>query len=155
MISETLSHLKQSVFLPFFYQAFFQEYSQFSVEQGKGEAIFLTPLYHFHPLHRHLDVSRLVPQSNRERLDSEGMSLTTNLRTQKQCAEIICLARATSDRLTYILLGNKLLDRLNNQGSQKRDMIISLQKIFDHHFEVLSKVTAKAKDFHKLFKMYT
>ena len=24
---------------------------------GKGEGISLTPLYHFHPLHRHLDIS--------------------------------------------------------------------------------------------------
>ena len=24
---------------------------------GKGEAVSLTPLYHFHPLHRHLDIS--------------------------------------------------------------------------------------------------
>ena len=29
-------------------------------QKGKGEAISLTPLYHFHPLHRHLDTSRVI-----------------------------------------------------------------------------------------------
>ena len=27
---------------------------------GKGEDIFLTPHYHFHTLHRHLDISRAI-----------------------------------------------------------------------------------------------
>ena len=27
---------------------------------GKGEGIYLTPLYHFQPLHRHLDISRAI-----------------------------------------------------------------------------------------------
>ena len=36
---------------------FFYEHSRFTAQQGKGEAISLTPLYHFHPLHRHLDIS--------------------------------------------------------------------------------------------------
>ena len=36
---------------------FFHEHSRFTGEQGKGEAISLTPLYHFHPLHGHLDVN--------------------------------------------------------------------------------------------------
>ena len=30
---------------------FFHEHSQFTGQQGKGEAISLTPLFHFHPLH--------------------------------------------------------------------------------------------------------
>ena len=29
-------------------------------QQGKGEGIFLTPLYHFQPLHRHLDISQAI-----------------------------------------------------------------------------------------------
>ena len=36
---------------------FFHEHSRFTGQQGKGEGISLTPLYHFHPLHRHLDIS--------------------------------------------------------------------------------------------------
>ena len=36
---------------------FFHEHSRFTGQQGKGEGISLTPLYHFHHLHRHLDFS--------------------------------------------------------------------------------------------------
>ena len=39
---------------------FFHEHSRFTRQQGKGEGIYLTPLYHFHPLHRHLDISRAI-----------------------------------------------------------------------------------------------
>ena len=39
---------------------FFYEHSRFTGQQGKGEGIYLTPLYHFHPLHRHLDISRAI-----------------------------------------------------------------------------------------------
>ena len=37
---------------------FFHEHSQFTGQQGKGEGIYLISLYHFHPLHRRLDISR-------------------------------------------------------------------------------------------------
>ena len=36
---------------------FFHKHSRFPGQQGKEEAISLIPLYHFHPLHRHLDIS--------------------------------------------------------------------------------------------------
>ena len=39
---------------------FFHEYSPFTGQQGKGEGIYLTLLYHFHLLHRHLDISRAI-----------------------------------------------------------------------------------------------
>ena len=39
---------------------FFHDDSRFRGQQGKGKAMSLTPLYHFHPLHRHLDISREV-----------------------------------------------------------------------------------------------
>ena len=39
---------------------FFHEHSRFSGQQGKGEGIYLTALYHFHPFHRHLDISRAI-----------------------------------------------------------------------------------------------
>ena len=32
---------------------FFHEHSRFTGQQGKGEAISLSPLYHFHPFHRY------------------------------------------------------------------------------------------------------
>ena len=39
---------------------FFHEHSRITELQGKGEGIFLTPHYHFHSLHRHLDISRTI-----------------------------------------------------------------------------------------------
>ena len=39
---------------------FFHEHSLITGLQGKGEGISLTPHYHFHPLHRHLGVSRAI-----------------------------------------------------------------------------------------------
>ena len=67
----------------FFVWVFFHEHSRITVLQGKGEGIPLTPQYHFHPLHRHLDISREFtaesshlhvaskPVSNRKPLASE------------------------------------------------------------------------------------
>ena len=39
---------------------FFHAHSRFTGQQGKEEGIYLTPLYHFHPLHRYLDISRVI-----------------------------------------------------------------------------------------------
>ena len=39
---------------------FFHEHSRTTGLQGKGESSSLTPHYHFHPLHRHSDVSRAI-----------------------------------------------------------------------------------------------
>ena len=42
--------------MTFFIWVFFHEYSRFTGQQGKGEAIFLTPLYHFILLYKHLKI---------------------------------------------------------------------------------------------------
>ena len=39
---------------------FFHNHSRITELQGKGEGVYLTPHYHFHQLHRHLDVSRAI-----------------------------------------------------------------------------------------------
>ena len=39
---------------------FFNEHPRFTGQQGKEKAISLTPLYHFHTLHRHLEISRVI-----------------------------------------------------------------------------------------------
>ena len=45
---------------PFFsIWVFFREHSRFTGQQWNGEAIS-SPLYHFHPLHRHLDINRVI-----------------------------------------------------------------------------------------------
>ena len=62
---------------------FFHKHSRSTGLQGKGEGISLTPHYHFHPLHRHLDASRAITAESspldmkREPLVSERQSLTT------------------------------------------------------------------------------
>ena len=43
---------------------FFHQHSRFTVNQGKGEAIFLTPLYYFHPLHSFLDIRWAITAEN-------------------------------------------------------------------------------------------
>ena len=48
------------VFFFFSVWVFFHEHSQFTGQQGKGQDIYLTPLYHFHPLHRRLDIGRAI-----------------------------------------------------------------------------------------------
>ena len=70
----------------------FYAHSRFTGQQEKGETIYLTPLYHFHPLYKHLDISRVITAErsplhiassrtqNREPLVSEGKSLDTKLR---------------------------------------------------------------------------
>ena len=39
---------------------FFREHSWITGLQGKGEGNSLTPHYHLHPLHIHLDISRTI-----------------------------------------------------------------------------------------------
>ena len=41
-----------------------QDYSRFTGQQGKEEAISLSLLYHFYPFHRHLDISRITEESS-------------------------------------------------------------------------------------------
>ena len=51
----------QGIFFFFFsIWIFFHEHSIFTGQQGKGEGVFLTPLYHFQSLHRHLGISRAI-----------------------------------------------------------------------------------------------
>ena len=52
-------HTLYTQFAQFFFSIFFffHDHSQFTGLQGKGEGISLTPHYHFHSLHRHLDIS--------------------------------------------------------------------------------------------------
>ena len=54
--------LKKSLTSYFFFSIwfFFHELSRITGLQWKGEGISLTPHYHFHPLHRHLDISRTI-----------------------------------------------------------------------------------------------
>ena len=56
---------KKCLFVFFSIWVFFQEHSRITRLQGKGEGIPLTPHYHFHPLYRHLDISRPITAAGR------------------------------------------------------------------------------------------
>ena len=63
-------------------RVFFHEYSRFTGQKGMGEAISLISLCHFHPLHRHLDISGAIttahsqqPDLNREPLIASNEKL--------------------------------------------------------------------------------
>ena len=45
----------------FFKICFFSQTLTIHRTAGEGEAVFLIPLYHFHLLHRYLDISRVIP----------------------------------------------------------------------------------------------
>ena len=72
--------LKQNFFV--FYLVFFHEHSRFTGQQGKGEGVYLTPLYHFHLVQGHLVISRAISaESSPLHIASCRTRLTTKLRT--------------------------------------------------------------------------
>ena len=59
--SYILIHDRNYCFQHFFSMwVFFHEHSRITGLQGKGEGISLFPHYHFHPLHRRLDISQTI-----------------------------------------------------------------------------------------------
>ena len=74
--------LKLFFFFSFFsiWVFFFHKHSRFTGQQGKGEGIYLTPVYHFHPLHRHLDISQAVTAESSPLHIASSRTRTWNLR---------------------------------------------------------------------------
>ena len=68
------------IFFFFSIWVFFHEHSQFTGQQGKWEGIYLTPLYHFHPLQRHLDISREISAESSPLHIASSRTRTGNLR---------------------------------------------------------------------------
>ena len=58
---------------------FFHEHSRITGLQGKEEGISLTPHYHFHPLHRHLDISRAITAESSPLRIASSRTRTGNL----------------------------------------------------------------------------
>ena len=58
---------------------FFHVHSRFTGQLGKGKGIYLTPLNHFHPLHRHLDISRVITAGSSPLHISGSKTRTRNL----------------------------------------------------------------------------
>ena len=69
LIKETLAQVFSCEFCnkkKKFIRVFFHEHSRITGQQGKGKGFSVTPLYHFHPLHRHLDISRAITTGGSE-----------------------------------------------------------------------------------------
>ena len=64
-MSVLTSRKAELAFFAFFFSLsgfFFHEYHDSQGTRGRGEAISLTPRYHFHPLYRRLDISQVIAQ---------------------------------------------------------------------------------------------
>ena len=58
---------------------FFHEHSRITGLQGKGEGISLSPHYHFHPLHRHLDIRWAITAESSPLAIASSRTQTGNL----------------------------------------------------------------------------
>ena len=70
----------------FFTWVFFHEHSRFTGQHGKGEGIYLTPLYHFRLLHGHLDISRAIAARSSRLHIATSRTRTETFRFQAQLA---------------------------------------------------------------------
>ena len=68
-----------SFFFFFCIWVFFHKHSRFTGQQGKGEAISLSPLYHFHPLYRHLDIGWAITAESSPLHITSSRTRTENL----------------------------------------------------------------------------
>ena len=71
----------------FFIWVFFHNHSRITGYQGKGEGISLTPHYHHHPLHRHLDISQAITAESSPLHISSSRTWTGNLWFSAQVAK--------------------------------------------------------------------
>ena len=96
---QAVSRMQLYIYIYFFsIRVFFHEHSRFTWQQGKGEAISLTPLYLFHLLNRRVDISRMIAKESSPlhiastltrngNFRSERKSLTTNSPALCNCTE--------------------------------------------------------------------
>ena len=63
----------------FFIWVFFHEHWRITGLQGRGESISLTPHYHFHMLHRHLDISGVITAESLPQRIASSRTRTGNL----------------------------------------------------------------------------
>ena len=64
---------------------FFQKHSRLTGQQGKMEAISLTTLYHFHRLHRHLDINWTITAESSPLHIASSRTQTWNLWFRSLC----------------------------------------------------------------------
>ena len=87
--SQTMQTFYQQSFrfkLFFSLRIFFHEHSRFTGHQWKEKTISLTPLYHFNPLHRYLDISRAITAESTPLHVASSWTQTGNLGFRAQVA---------------------------------------------------------------------
>ena len=73
------STLSNWIYIFFSIWVFFHAHSRFTGQEGNGEGVYLTPLNHFHPLHRHLGISRMITADSSPLLIASSRTGTGNL----------------------------------------------------------------------------
>ena len=88
---------------------FFHEHSRFMGQQGKGTGIYLTPLYHFQPVHRHLDNSWAITAESSPLHIASNRTRTGNLgfRAQVQILDTSRLQHMINAKMRVIVLEKK------------------------------------------------
>ena len=78
-LEQTKSNSKYLIGYFFSIWVFFHNHSRITRLQGKGEDISLIPHYHFHLLHRHLDISQTITAESSPPHISNSRTRTGNL----------------------------------------------------------------------------
>ena len=66
-------------------------------------------------------------------------------------SEILRFARTTSDKITFVTLSNRLLERMKKQGRKHRSIISMLNKIFGKQFTIINLFPDTAANFSNFF----
>ena len=86
---------------------FSHEHSRITGLQGKGEGISLTPHYHFHPLHRHLDISRAITAESSPLHIASSQTRTGSLRFPSASREPLSYALSLLKSSTNVTLSTQ------------------------------------------------
>ena len=85
----------------------FHKHSPFTWQQGKGEGIYLTPLYHFHLPHRHLDINCAITAESSPLHIASSQTRTGNL-LFLECKSLTTKLRAfqtNHSKITFVQFG--------------------------------------------------
>ena len=86
---------------------FYHKHSRFTWQQGKGEGIYLIPLCHFHPPHRHLDISRAITVESSPLYTACGRTRTGNIlfSERKSLTTMLRALQTDHSKITFIQSG--------------------------------------------------
>ena len=109
-----------SFFMQFFFSiwVFFHNHSRITELKGKGEGISLTPHYNFHPLHRHLDISRETTTESSPLYIGSSRTRTGNLWFLSASRESNSFRALILDKITKCLY----LDSSNDNALMRYDV---------------------------------